>query len=303
MESYQSSQILFLYDDMSFSLEEINVFLNQIFEAINKNQKGLLYTSTTNSLSNIEVKIENKYYTCHLKVNPIPLSKIKETKIDSFEGIMILMTKESITQKTFEKEIISIIPSKSRWSSCMILFKEIRDDLCELNGYNEFIGQTIDNYFEVICDCSNLNDFNDDDGIGTINTALQSVTWSTASNNSNNNKKAQKHVKSNEEMNKKDSDSIDIDIGIDKNNNTVNKQKEEGYKQLNEQEIYEQLFEKVKNIKTLNSNTNISDQERRANAEKAMLLMAQMFGLNEENENDSEEEKNINTNKESDKSS
>lgn len=291
MEAYQSSQIVFIYDDISFSLSEVNVFLNHLLEAIDKNKKGLLFTSPLNeSATSIEFKIENKYYACHLKFIPIPLSKIKETKMDQYEGVMILLTKDSLTQKIFEKYIIPIIPSESKWSSCMVLFKEIRDDLCELSEYSDFVGLTIDNHFEIICDCANVNDFNDDDGIGTINTALQSVTWSSAYN-SKNDKKTFNGANSIKETNKQHQSNINADSNS-KDTNNKSKQEKEGYEELKEQEIYEQLLSKVKDIKALNSNSNLTDQERRANAEKAMLLMAQLFDLDEEKDSDQDTKEN-----------
>ena len=39
---------------------------------------------------------------------------------------------------------------------------------------------------------------------------------------------------------------------------------------------------KLKEIKMINADPNITDEERRNNAEKAVMMMVQMFGLDEE---------------------
>ena len=98
-----------------------------------------------------------------------------------------------------------------------------------MKEYENFISETLDKHFEIICDCKN-EDFYEDDGHGALNLSLHSSQWS--SSQKNNDKK-----------------------------------------------------KKNKNI------TSISMEERRNNAEKAIYMLMDMFGLDENEEEEKEDEK------------
>ena len=56
----------------------------------------------------------------------------------------------------------------------------------------------------------------------------------------------------------------------------------------------EKVFGKIKEIKKLNIDHNISLDERRNNAEKAVMMLVDMLNLEDEDDIDEEEEKEIN---------
>ena len=68
------------------------------------------------------------------------------------------------------------------FSSCIIIFEEEQEELQNLDLFDQFIGETIDKHFEVIYDCQNLKNFNQDDGIGAINLSLHSSQWKGGQN-------------------------------------------------------------------------------------------------------------------------
>ena len=64
------------------------------------------------------------------------------------------------------------------------------------------------------------------------------------------------------------------------------------YKELKDSDEIEKVFGRIKEIKQINSNPNISNEERRNNAEKAVMMLMEMFGFDEEeNEQDDDKEK------------
>ena len=72
------------------------------------------------------------------------------------------------------------------------------------------------------------------------------------------------------------------------------------YQELKDNEKIEKVFGKIKEIKKLNMDPNISLEDRRNNAEKAVMMLVNMLGLDDEGEED-EEEKEINEDKNKDK--
>ena len=117
--------------------------------------------------------------------------------------------------------------------------------------------------------------FDEDDGIGAINLSLHSTQWkgSKINNGKNNNKEINKDVIKNEEKIKEE----DNKIVNKKGNLKENKEDKEEeklknlYKELNDGEEIDRVFGKIKEIKQINSNPNISDEERRNNAEKTNI--------------------------------
>ena len=149
------------------------------------------------------------------------------------------------------------------FSTCIIIFEEEQEDLQNLDLFDKFIGQTIDKHFEVIYDCQNLKHFNRDDGIVAFNLSLHSTQW-----------KASQSTKKEEKKEK-----------IDEN---------KFYQELKDNGEIEKVFGKIKEIKKLNIDHNISLDERRNNAEKAVMMLVDMLNLEDEDDIDEEEEKEIN---------
>ena len=134
--------------------------------------------------------------------------------------------------------------------------------------FDQFIGQTIDKHFEVIYDCQNLKNFNEDDGIGAINLSLHSSQW-----------KGSKSIKEKEKEKEK------------KELTKEKKDENKFYQELKDNEEIEKVFGKIKEIKKLNMDPNISLEDRRNNAEKAVTMLVNMLNLEDEDEEEEKEEK------------
>ena len=165
---------------------------------------------------------------------------------------------------------------ENNFSTCIIIFEEEQEDLQNLDLFDQFIGQTIDKHFEVIYDCQNLKNFNQDDGIGAFSLSLHSTQWKASKSV----KKEDKKIEKKEEKN----------VKIDEN---------KYYQELKDNEEIEKVFGKIKEIKKLNMDPNISLEERRNNAEKAVMMLVNMLNL--EDEGDEEEEKEENEEKDNNK--
>ena len=270
-----SSLLLFLYDDLQISSTELDDKINLLFTSIEKfNPKEDEKTKKPSfflffSKEEHQITLKNRYYQCKISIVTHPISKIHEIRLQEHEGIIIYLHKTSILNNTFG--IVSkYINENDTFSTCMVLFDSPREDIETSEKYEEFIGDTLDKHFEIICDCSNTKTFNDEDGLGVINSSLHNSKW-----------------KSSEEVsNQVKPPSIINEINKEKNEENKNK----GYIQLDDNEELEKMFTKLKEIKLINSNPNISDEERRNNAEQAILMMTKMFGI--EDEDDEEEYKN-----------
>ena len=107
--------------------------------------------------------------------------------------------------------------------------------------------------------------------------SLHSFNWKFQNLNKNKN-----NNKNNNENNNKNNE----------NNNENNKKIINGkeYNKLNDEEEIEKLFTKIKEIKEINKSENISMEERRNNAEKAIYMLMDMFGLDEPEETEEKEE-------------
>ena len=147
--------------------------------------------------------------------------------------------------------------------------------------FDQFIGETIDKHFEVIYDCQNLKNFDQEDGIGALNLSLHSTQWLGSKNSKKNENEKKIEIKKNEEK-------------IEEKND------KKFYQELKDSDEIEKVFGKIKEIKKLNMDPNISLEDRRNNAEKAVMMLVNMLGLDDEGEED-EEEKEINENKDKDK--
>ena len=217
------------------------------------------------------ININNKYYTCDISYEIIPINKIENFDLSLYEGIILFLEETSIKNKIFSEKSHHF-KDEHNFSSCIIIFEEDRDDLQNAELFDQFIGETIDKHFEVICNCSNLKEFNEDDGIGAVNLSLHSTQW----------KGSKMVVEKKEKEDKKPEKKGDKDDKDDK----------KFYKELKDSDEIEKVFGRIKEIKQINSNPNISNEERRNNAEKAVMMLMEMFGLDEdENEEDGDKEK------------
>ena len=260
------SKIIILYDEYQFSFEKINEKINNIFKAIeshnnDKNNKKKLFHNGKNSLINLE----NKYYKCEIFYEIIPINKMESLDLSIYEGIFLFLEVTSIKNKVFSEKK-HFFKDEHNFSSCIIIFEEDRDDIQNAELFEQFIGETIDKHFEIICNCYNLKEYDEDDGIAAINLSLHSTQW-----------KGSKIIDIKKE-NKKEDDNMEDKIDKNKNND------KNVYEKLKDDDEIEKVFGKIKEIKQINSNPNISNEERRNNAEKAVMMLMEMFGLDDEEE-------------------
>jgi hypothetical protein len=275
------SKILILYDEYQFSSESANEKIKNIFKAIeshneDKNNKKKLFHNDKQSIININ----NKYYTCDISYEIIPINKIENIDLALYEGIIIFLEETSIKNKIFAEKSHHF-KEENNFSSCIIIFEEDRDDLQNVELFDQFIGETIDKHFEVICNCENLKEYNEDDGIGAVNLSLHSTQWKGSKSNV---EKKEEKKETNEKKEKKDDGKI--------------------YKELIDSDEIEKVFGRIKEIKQMNSNPNISNEERRNNAEKAVMMLMEMLGVDEDDNEEgelSDEEKKKEKEKEDDK--
>ena len=267
--SHKNSNILILYDDLLISNTELISSLNNIFSVIQSNniasKTELFHDKDTNSF-----KLNNKYYSCNLIYRIEPISTIKDVKINEYEGIILFLNQVSIKNKTFN-DLSNLINEEDTYSSCVVLFNENRDIIENSPGYMELIEATLEKHFEIICDCGNPKSFNAEDGPGALSMSLHSANWKNCNLNNNNDT-------SNKLTN------IPNISTVSKEDKKIKENKKKGYDLMNDQEEIDKMFNKIKEMKLINTQPGISDEERRANAEKAILMMAEMFGLDEEEE-------------------
>ena len=277
-----NSKLIILYDELQFSSEVVKEKINNIFKAIeshneDKNNKKKLIHKEKNSI----ISLNNKYYTCDITYEIDSINKIDDKDLSLYEGIILFFEETSIKNKIFSDKSHHF-KDDHNYSSCIIIFEEDRDDLQNAELFDQFIGETIDKHFEVICNCENLKEFNEDDGIGAVNLSLHSTQWKgskpveTKKENKISEKKEDK--KEDKKDNKKDDKKDDKDDD------------KKFYEQLKDNDEIEKVFGKIKEIKQINSNPNISNEERRNNAEKAVMMLMEMFGLDkDENLEDAED--------------
>ena len=269
-----NSKILILYDELQFSSEVVKEKINNIFKAIeshneDKNNKKKLFHKEKNAI----ISLNNKYYTCDITYEIDSINKIDDKDLSLYEGIILFFEETSIKNKIFSDKSHHF-KDEHNYSSCIIIFEEDRDDLQNAELFDEFIGQTIDKHFEIICNCENLKEFNEDDGIGAINLSLHSTQWKGSKP-----AETKKENKSNEKKEDKKEDKKDRKEGDKKE---VKEDDKKFYEKLKDNDEIEKVFGRIKEIKQINSNPNISNEERRNNAEKAVMMLMDMLGLDED---------------------
>jgi len=273
------SKLLILYDEFQFSYEVAKEKLESIFAAIesHNNPKDKSPKNFYHNKKLSQIRLENKYYTCDISYEIYSFNKIDEIDLSKYEGILLFFEETSIKNKIFMDKS-SHFKEEYNFSSCIIIFEEEQEELQSLDLFDQFIGQTIDKHFEVIYDCQNLKNFNQDDGIGAINLSLHSSQWKGGQN---------KKKEENKKENKKEIKEI---------KEIVDKDDKKFYQELKDSDDIEKVFGKIKDLKKLNMDPNISLEDRRNNAEKAVMMLVNMLGLEDEGEED-EEEKEISENK------
>ena len=273
------SKLLILYDEFQFSYEVAKEKLESIFAAIesHNNPKDKSPKNFYHNKKLSQIRLENKYYTCDISYEIYSFNKIDEIDLSKYEGILLFFEETSIKNKIFMDKS-SHFKEEYNFSSCIIIFEEEQEELQSLDLFDQFIGQTIDKHFEVIYDCQNLKNFNQDDGIGAINLSLHSSQWKGGQN---------KKKEENKKENKKEKKEI---------KEIVDKDDKKFYQELKDSDDIEKVFGKIKDLKKLNMDPNISLEDRRNNAEKAVMMLVNMLGLEDEGEDD-EEEKEISENK------
>ena len=275
-EDINESKLLILYDELQFSYDTAKQKLESIFKAIesnnNKNDKNSknFYFNEKNST----IKLENKYYICDIKFEIYSFNNIDKLDLSVYEGILLFFEETSIKNKIFADKSHHF-DEKYNFSTCIIIFEEEQEDLQNLELFDDFIGQTIDKHFEVIYDCQNLKNFNTEDGIGAFNLSLHSTQWKASKDNKEEKKdikekKDEKTEKKEEKMEKKEGNKF--------------------YKELNDTEEIEKIFGKIKEIKELNKDPKISMEERRNNAEKAIMMLADIFHLDDDDDEEKEDD-------------
>ena len=273
------SKLLILYDEFQFSYEVAKEKLESIFAAIesHNNPKDKSPKNFYHNKKLSQIRLENKYYTCDISYEIYSFNKIDEIDLSKYEGILLFFEETSIKNKIFMDKS-SHFKEEYNFSSCIIIFEEEQEELQSLDLFDQFIGQTIDKHFEVIYDCQNLKNFNQDDGIGAINLSLHSSQWKGGQNKKKeeNKKETKKEIKEIKEI--------------------VDKDDKKFYQELKDSDDIEKVFGKIKDLKKLNMDPNISLEDRRNNAEKAVMMLVNMLGLEDEGEDD-EEEKEISENK------
>ena len=277
------SKLLILYDELQYSFEVAKNKIESIFSAIeshndknSKNPRNFYHKKDKSS-----IHLENKYYTCDISYEINSFNKIDEIDLKQFEGILILFEETSIKNKIF-KDKSSHFKDEYNFSSCIIIFEEEQEDLQNLELFDDFIGQTIDKHFEVIYDCQNLKNFNQDDGIGAFNLSLHSSQWKASKTNKKDDKKNVDNKKENKDSKKEDKKEDKKEIKEKKDDNKF-------YQELKDNDEIEKVFGKIKEIKKLNMDPNISLEDRRNNAEKAVMMLVNMLGLEDEDDEEEEE--------------
>ena len=286
-EKDNNSKIIILYDEYQFSSEIANEKIKNIFKAIeshnkDKNNTKKLFHNEKKSIININ----NKYYTCDISYEIISINKLENIDLSLYEGVILFLEETSIKNKIFSEKSHHFKDDQN-FSSCIIIFEEERDDLQNVELFDQFIGETIDKHFEVICNCHNLKEYDEDDGIAAVNLSLHSTHWKGSKSVEAKKEKKENKKEDNKKIDNKDKE----DKNKDKKDNNKDKDNDDKkfYEQLKDNDEIEKVFGRIKEIKQINSNPNISNEERRNNAEKAVMMLMEMFGLDEDEEDEQEQ--------------
>jgi hypothetical protein len=254
--------LLILHDH--HNQDKIKENISSIFKNIHKLNKGIQYIENESHIS-----IDNKYYTCQLNIS---IKTIREDFGENNEGVIIYWKADNLNTDRISQAINSL---KKKPSCLIILFEEERSFLSSLSSFEEFVGYSIDNNLEIIAGIRDFENVDEEDGIGALNMSLQSCHWPNS---------IMKKMKKLE------------DKKIDTVETIEQKPVDLGYQQLKEEAEFDHFLEKINEVRRMNTNENMSDEERRRNAENALLMLAKYmnFGDDEGVLDDDEEENNNN---------
>lgn len=238
----QNSYVQIIYDGDYITQEKANEQIERILDNLTKLDNGLKY------LQDFKVEINNKYYRAYLELKLCSHDKILDS--DQIEGLILYLSADSIRDKKMSMIINKL--NQKEFNTAIIIFDEDRTFLSNLGNYEEFLSESIDKHFEIIAGINDTTDISDDDGIGALSLALQNSKWSNSIYKDGNNKKV-------------------VETQPVSMNN--------GYELLNDN--FEKSLEIVQAAMKYNKEVNISDEQRRANAENAMRMLAKVFDLEE----------------------
>jgi hypothetical protein len=109
-----------------------------------------------------------------------------------------------------------------------------------------------------------------DFGIGALNLALQCNSW---------------RFRSGEPLNK----FLDPTVA-GKDDKVEDEEDQAPYKQLQEEQEFDNFLEKMNDLRHINQNSTLNDDERRKNAENAILMFSKYLGLDDKDEDGLEDE-------------
>lgn len=246
-----AKNILILHDDHIG--QQITEKISSIFTNIHKLNKGIKFIDNEKQIS-----IDNKYYTCELNIS---IKTFREDYGEHNEGVIIYWKAEDLSNSSTDK-LLKAINSFSKKPCCLIiLFEEERSFLTSLSNFEDFVGFSIDNNLEIIAGIRDFENIDEDDGIGALNMSLQSCHWG------NSIMKNQKKIQEKK---------------IEKDEKTENKPEDMGYKQLKEEAEFDHFLDKINEVRRINSNENMSDEERRRNAENALIMLAKYMNFGDD---------------------
>lgn len=249
----KNTKIVVYHDPTYKSQSEVEKKLSILFSNLNKLSKGIKFQEDKDALV---LNIDNKYYNCYLQFEICSIYKNENTQT---EGIIFYWTSNNLSYDKLQ----SILNSNSNKPNfIVIVFEEERGFMSSLSGYEDFIGFAIDNNIEVITSINTTDD--EEEGVQALNMSLQSCHWSNSE--LKNNKVA--------ENNKIE------EIIPDKNS----------YQQLQDEHDFDQFLENINNVRRMNMNDAVTDEERRANAENAIMMLAKFLKLEDDGDFEQVEE-------------
>jgi hypothetical protein len=260
-----------VYDSNYISQETAEKDIHNIFSNINKLGKGIIY-------SHPHVEIDNKYYTSKIVIKTFSDMEIpSNNESTNIEGVILYFASESIKSSNKIFSILQKLNREDGFDTSIVIFKEDKGFLSTMSYYEEFVGQAIDRHFEIIGDILNMGDINEDDGIGALNMSLQSTNWSNSIPKKIGSGKNNFNQKENNNDVKEEVKHLD-------ENKVEQSESENKYELMKDDIQFDKFIENLNDIRQINKNENISDEERRTNAENAILMLAKFLKLDEDGE-------------------
>jgi hypothetical protein len=148
-------------------------------------------------------------------------------------------------------------------------------DESHLTNYEDFVAYSIDRGSQIILNVSEIKDdgyiFNIDYGIGELNMALLCADWKY---------KAKPDVKVEKPEKIEKLDKAEKAQVVSKIDNVDIVDSEIPYEKFDDED-FEKVLTQMMDMRNNNLNTNLNDEERRKNAENAILLLSKYLNLDE----------------------